>query len=60
MNMNDYVADAVHLLKRLIETPSVSRDEARAADVLAEHLNLWGLPFGREGNNLWVGCPETQ
>jgi acetylornithine deacetylase len=58
MNMNDYVADAVHLLKRLIETPSVSRDEARAADVLAEHLNLWGLPFGREGNNLWVGCPD--
>lgn len=56
--MNDYVADAVHLLKRLIETPSVSRDEARAADVLAEHLNLWGLPFGREGNNLWVGCPD--
>ena len=56
--MNNYVNDAVQLLKRLIETPSVSRDETMAADVLAEQLERWGLPYGREGNNLWVGCQD--
>ena len=56
--MYEYVNDAVELLKRLIETPSVSRDECRAADVMEEFLNRWGLPHGREGNNLWVGCPD--
>jgi acetylornithine deacetylase len=55
---DSYVSDAVELLKRLIETPSVSRDESRAADVLAEHLDRWHLSYGREGNNLWVGCPD--
>jgi acetylornithine deacetylase len=56
--MEQYVNDAVQLLKLLIATPSVSRDEQKAADVMAEHLIRWGLPFGREGNNLWVGCPD--
>jgi acetylornithine deacetylase len=56
MELNAYVNDAVELLKRLIETPSVSRDETAAADVLAGYLDRWGLPYGREGNNLWVGC----
>jgi len=58
MEMNDYVNDAVELLKRLIETPSVSRDENRAADVMEEFLNRWNLPHGREASNLWVGCPD--
>ena len=56
--MEQYVQDAVGLLQRLIATPSVSRDETAAADVMEEHLRLWGLPNGREGNNLWVGCPD--
>ena len=21
-------------------------------------MDRWGLPHGREGNNLWVGCPD--
>ena len=58
MEMHDYLNDAVELLKQLIETPSVSRDESRAADVLSDRLNRWSLPHGREGNNLWVGCPD--
>ena len=53
-----YTNDAVALLKDLIAIPSVSRDETRAADKLAEYLINWNLPFGREGNNLWVGCPD--
>ena len=56
--MEQYVNDAVGLLRRLIATPSVSRDEAAAADVMCEHLKEWGLGYGREGNNLWVGCPD--
>ncbi len=56
--MQQYVNDAVELLCQLIATPSVSRDEGRAADAMASHLQRWGLPFGREGNNLWVGCPD--
>ncbi len=56
--MNDYVNDAVELLKKLIETPSVSRDEGRVADLLGDQLMAWNLPYGREGNNLWVGCPN--
>jgi acetylornithine deacetylase len=48
----------VELLKALIATPSVSRSEDRAADLLARYLERWGLPYGREGNNLWVGCQD--
>ena len=58
MEVRDYTNDAVALLKALIATPSVSRDEGRAADLLERYLDHWGLPHGREGNNLWVGCPD--
>ena len=58
METRNYTNDAVELLKELIAIPSVSRDETKAADKLAEYLKLWNLPFGREGNNLWVGCPD--
>lgn len=58
MNTTDYTNDAATLLKELIATPSVSRNEDKAADKLSEYLNLWGLPYGRDGNNLWVGCPD--
>lgn len=56
--MKEYTNDAVTLLRELIAIPSISRNEGKAADKLAEYLNLWGLPFGREGNNLWVGCQD--
>ena len=55
---NTYVHDAVTLLKALIATPSVSRQEERAADLLTRYLDNWGLPYGREGNNVWIGCPD--
>ena len=56
--MNNYTNDAVALLKDMIAIPSVSRSEEKAADKLGEYLNKWGLPYGREGNNLWVGCQD--
>ena len=58
METQIFTNDAVMLLKDLIAIPSISRNEEKAADKLAEYLNMWGLPFGREGNNLWVGCPD--
>ena len=58
MEISNYTNDALELLKELIAIPSVSHDEGKAADKLAEYLNRWDLPFGREGNNLWVGCQD--
>lgn len=58
METRNYTNDAVELLKDLITIPSISRNEDKAADKLAEYLAMWGLPYGREGNNLWVGCPD--
>ena len=34
INIEQYVDDAVTLLKRLIATPRVSRDETAAADIM--------------------------
>ena len=51
--------EAVELLKRLISTPSVSRDEKAASDILNEELRMKNEEFGnvfiihRHGNNIW-------
>ena len=58
MEYQDFANDAVELLKALIATPSVSRNETDAADLMVRYLDRWGLPYGREGNNLWLGCPD--
>lgn len=58
MDTKAFTNDAVKLLKELIGIPSVSRDECKAADKLSEYLHRWHMPHGREGNNLWVGCPD--
>ena len=54
METNDYILEAVELLKSLIATPSVSRDETAAADILADFIEKCGLPCQRIGNNLLV------
>ena len=54
MNYKKYTQEAVELLKTLISTPSVSRDEKAAADVLQRQIKAWGLPCKRMGNNLIV------
>lgn len=58
MESNNYLNDAVRLLKDLITIPSVSRNEERATNLLSRYLEEWKLPYGREGNNLWVGCQD--
>ena len=58
MTIEDYTHEAVALLSRLITTPSVSGDEAKAADIMAERIAAYGLKPQREGNNVWVVAPE--
>lgn len=58
MDTKSYTNDAVRLLKELIAIPSISRNETLAADKLVSYLDLWQLPYGRKGNNLWVGCQD--
>ena len=54
MTYKQYTKEAIELLQALISTPSVSRDEAAAADVLQRQIKAWGLPCRRIGNNLIV------
>ena len=50
--------EAVELLKMLIATPSVSRDEAAAAAVLEAYMREKGLNPKRHGNNVWCASPN--
>ena len=54
MDYKDYTHEAIELLKQLISTPSISRDETAAADILADFIEKCGLPCQRIGNNLLV------
>lgn len=45
---------AIDLLKRLIATPSISRDEAAAADLMQAEFERWGFAPKRKGNNVWA------
>lgn len=60
MVRRDYVNEAVELLKALIATPSVSRNEEKAADVMEKYLRGYGLDYYREGNNIWCMGPHRQ
>lgn len=57
METTQYLDDAVALLQQLIATPSVSRDEARAADIMEDAMRGYGLSPRREGNNVWAIAP---
>jgi len=50
---NKLFTDAVLLLQKLIETPSLSGQEKQAADVVQEYLNNYSIQSFREGNNVW-------
>lgn len=54
MKYQDYVGDAVDLLCALISTPSVSRSETDAADVMERRMRSCGFTPHREANNLWL------
>lgn len=54
MEINQLKQDAVELLKRLIATPSVSRQEEAASAILADFIGKWNLPYRRIGNNILI------
>lgn len=58
MEIKEYTAEAVELLKRLIATPSVSRDEKAAADIMEAQLREYGFDVKRGANNVWTCSPE--
>ncbi|MBR5864132.1 MAG: M20 family metallo-hydrolase [Alistipes sp.] len=45
---------AIELLKRLIATPSPSREEAAVADIMEAELRALGFEPQRKGNNVWA------
>ncbi len=54
MTTEELTQEAVSLLQKLIATPSVSRDEAKAADIMQEAMESYGFTPTRVGNNLWI------
>ena len=56
--LEEYVNDAVELLKRLIATPSVSRDEKAAADIMEQTIRSYGYEPERKGNNVWIASAD--
>ena len=50
--------EAVELLKQLISTSSISRDESKAADIMESYIKSKGLMVQRHGNNVW--CRSSQ
>jgi acetylornithine deacetylase len=58
MRQQDYLNDAVELLQHLISTPSISRNEKAAADIMQQQMESYGLAPRREANNLWVLSPD--
>lgn len=54
MKQEDYTLEAVELLKKLIATPSISRQEEKAADIIEFTLCKYGYKTHRSGNNIWT------
>lgn len=53
MDIKKATEEAVALLSQLISTPSVSRDESAAADIIENYLKAHGCAPERSGNNVW-------
>ena len=58
MQIEQFTQDAVILLRRLIATPSTSRDERAAADIMQQELAGLGFSVRREANNVWAQAPH--
>ena len=48
----EYILEAVALLKKLVATPSISRDESQAAQVIEQYLKEKGIVYQRYANNI--------
>ena len=46
--------EGIGLLKHLIATPSISREEKEAADIIEQFIQSNGMDTWRWGNNVWT------
>lgn len=54
MSTDELYLQSVELLKKLIATPSFSREENRTADIIQEFLSSHHILPRRKGNNVWA------
>lgn len=54
MDFQQFSAEATDLLKQLIVTPRISRNETEAVALLAHFIEQKGFTVQREANNLWA------
>lgn len=61
MSFSHYTRDAVQLLQSLIQTPSLSEEEAEAADIMERFLGSKSVRTERFLNNVWASniCFDT-
>ncbi len=52
--MDELYYIAIDMLKELITTPSISRDEKDAADIIFKYIKSAGIEPQRHGNNVWA------
>jgi len=52
--LNNLKEEALNLLKSLIETPSISREEEQTAHILSIYLTANNIFFERSDNNIWA------
>ena len=57
-DMDELYYKSVDLLKRLISTPSVSREENAVADIVCDFFQANGFEPQRQGNNVWAKSPD--
>lgn len=57
MQIDAVFSDAIEMLKMLISTPSISREEKTVADMVENLLIQMGFTPNRKGNNLWITAP---
>lgn len=54
MSIDTLYSEAVELLKKLIATPSISREENETAGIIGHFLQKHGILFERTGNNIYT------
>ena len=58
LTQDEYTEDAVALLKKLIATPSMSRNEKDAADIMEATIRSYDFTPQRDANNVWIIDPH--
>jgi acetylornithine deacetylase len=52
--------EAINLLKKLISTPSFSKEEDKTAEIIYNYLVSKGIHPNRHNNNIWVAHPGNR